>query len=133
MANGISLYPGLPATNANFCVGQDIGFVLEFNPALPARTQTGPCQWSFAGTFINDIVPPRYSDGSTNYNLNSDLLTNATPHAWWTEGDYSPPATYWAKIGEGLAFPNGQDLAVAQKGLFTMHQPEAGELHHTAN
>jgi hypothetical protein len=51
------------------------------------------------------------------------LLTLETTAAWWVSGGFNPSATYTATVGEGLTFPNGQYVAIATHGLFTMFRP----------
>jgi len=49
-------------------------------------------------------------------------MTAPTTYAWWYDGEYNP-STLTATLGEGLTFANGQYVAIATHGQFTMHRP----------
>jgi hypothetical protein len=123
LANGYSLAEDRVRPQAHYCVGEYIGFDQQFSPSLPSGTQLAPIQWAFDGTFVNTNTPSQYPDGCPDYYIeNTAFLTSASTHAWWIDGKYDPP-TYNATLGEGLTFANGQYVAVATHGLFTMHRP----------
>jgi len=123
VVNGTNpLWPDhVPAYN-RYCVGQYLGFDQEYTPALPSGTQLNPIQWALDGTYVNTNIPAQFSDGSSNYSNNPALLSHQSTYAWWIDGSYNP-TNYKATLGEGLTFPNGQYVAVATHGLFTMHRP----------
>jgi hypothetical protein len=112
--------------NANFCVGQNVQFALG---GLPAGVMATNFQWTLDGTYVNTNLPPLYSDASSTYTLETNLLKSETTHAWWYDGKYTPlPST--ASFTEDLTFANGQTVTVNASGLFTMHRPEIW-LHQT--
>jgi hypothetical protein len=75
------------------------------------------------GTFVNTNVPPQYPDGSPDFYIKDPaFLQSEATHAWWIDGEYNPSRIN-AAFGEGLTFDNGQYVAVASHGKFTMHRP----------
>jgi hypothetical protein len=132
-ANSYFLWPDHVNPNANFCVGQYIQFTPVWSPSLPSGTEKSPIQWAFGGTFVNTFTnadalegddDDDFPESSRNYFEDTSLLNNETTAAWWVSGGFNPSATYAATVGEGLTFPNGQYLAIATHGLFTMFRPK---------
>ena len=108
---------------AKFCVGQYVNFTPAWNPPLPAGTQENPVKWVLGGTYVNTNVPSPYWDGCPDfYSNNPAFLQSETTHAWWIDGQYNP-INLTATFGEGLTFANGQYVAIASHGLFSMHRP----------
>lgn len=121
-ANYTPLDPNTVVPGANFCVGQYIPFSGGFDPPLLENPVFGPIKWALGGTFVNDHTQP-YPNGSDNYFMNPDKLTNPATYAWWVSGGM--PKQYEARLGEGLTFANGQYVVVTGNGLFNMFRPQA--------
>ena len=116
------LWPDLVPDYNKYCVGQYLGFDQQFIPALPETPRYNPIQWVLDGVYVNTNLPLQYSDGSSNYSNNPAFLKSQSTHAWWIDGAYDPPPSK-ASIGEGLTFANGQYVAIATHGIFTIHRP----------
>jgi hypothetical protein len=121
-ANNSILRPNRVIPGANYAIGEKINLSPVFSPALPEEPQKSPIQWALGGTFVNEFQPS-LSKGSGYYTNDPFLLTLETTAAWWVSGGFNPSATYTATVGEGLTFPNGQYVAIATHGLFTMFRP----------
>jgi hypothetical protein len=119
-ANGIDLYTNIP----EFCVGQQIDLVANWNPSLPDGTQKWP-QWTLGGDFIDNFY---YPSGCTTcsmvYTNDPTYLTNESSQAWWIWGDYDNPPTYMADFSEDLMLPNGQRANMAALGKIKMFRPK---------
>jgi len=78
-ASGVDLYTNVP----EFCVGQQIDLVANWNPSLPDGTQKWP-QWTLGGDFIDNFY---YPSGCTTcsmvYTNDPTYLTNESSQAWW--------------------------------------------------
>lgn len=110
---------------ANYCVGQYLTFAPVWTPALPDTTVINPIEWTFSGAFVNEFVPDLSSDLASGYYTNNPaLLAVEYPAAWWISGEFDPPATYSGTVGEGLTFANGQYVAIATSGEFSMFRPK---------
>jgi hypothetical protein len=134
--NGSTILSSLGVVRgAHYCVGQYLEFTPYWIPTLPSGTQKNPILWSFGGTFVNSYTSADgtydFPNSSDNYYEDTSLLKNETTYAWWVSGGFNTPATYTATIGEGLTFANGQYVAVAANGKFTMFKPQI--LSHTTN
>jgi len=117
-ANGTTLDPNVVVDGAKFCVGQYIPFSPVWSPSEPPGIQTKLVKWSFDGNFVNDWILPS-DTSSKNYYQDSSLLANETTSAWWVKGGSE------AGLGEGLTLDNGQYVAVAANGKFSMYRPSA--------
>ena len=128
VANSCPLAPERVVPNAEFCVGQWVGFWPVFVPDL-GGIQCRTVQWSLDGGYVNEawqnystsINPVPY--GSINYQVNPLLLQQPTTGAWWITGGNSP-ATYSARVAELLTMANGQQVTAKTKGLFHMSRPD---------
>jgi len=112
---------------ANYCVGQGMNFSPIWTPSLPA-VPTSTVKWSFGGTYVNDhtnSVPGGSSPGSSEvYFLNPNRLSATTVTNWWVSGAAGwPGAQYSATVSEKLTFANGQQVSLADTGLFAMYRP----------
>jgi hypothetical protein len=116
-ANTALLQPDRVVPSAKFCVGQYIPFSPAWSPSEPPGIQSKLIKWSFDGNFVNDHSQAN-SHSSDNYFMNSDRLADESTHAWWVSGGSK------AGLGEGLTFNNGQYVALAANGQFSMYRPQ---------
>ena len=130
-ANGVTLDSQKVVSNAEFCVGQKLTFATNWS-RVPSGVQSRVAHWTISGTYVNDHVHES-ANSSTNYFINTDLLTNETTSAWWVSGGMSPPATYTAKFSENLTFTNGRQLVISAKGQFSMFRPSVVMLNSAVN
>lgn len=121
-ANGNPLDTNDVATNANFCVGQNLVFYLT---NIPPGVMATNFQWSFQGNYFNNQSNAT-PQSSTNPYIDPSLLTLGQTTNWWASGGFSPPAVYTASVTYTLMFTNGSDPHSNQTlGLFTMIKPQA--------
>jgi hypothetical protein len=111
------------ATGANFCVGQDVSFQLQFT-GLPTYAIATNFKWTLDGTFVNTNPPPQYSDGCHDYYVENPAFLNLpSTWGWWVSG--GQPATYRSSVTCDLIFTNGiPSQPVNTSGEFTMYRPQ---------
>jgi hypothetical protein len=110
-ANSVSLGAGTP----EFCVGQYLQFRLAFDPPVESVSQMS--LWYLPGEPINEGWQ-QSSNGSINYRLNRNLLTNLTTHCWYSSGLGGK-----ALLGTSLEFRNGQFCCFTVPGNFSLARP----------
>jgi hypothetical protein len=123
-ASGALLGADTVAEGANFCVGQKMVFVPDWDqiPAGLDETKT-TYQWKLPGNFVNESNQP-CATCSVNWSKNENLLTNQTTAAWWTSGGNGwPGREYTADLKVNLVFTNGQKETLDVEGLFNMFRP----------
>ena len=125
IANGVWLDPDEVAPGANFCVGQNVNFNLNWNGSLAGGAIPTNFQWRLGGTYVNRRIPAANGNSSDIYTNDPSLLKNvALPTNWWVSGGLNPPVTYTASVQCDLIFTNGnQKQPVNASGQFTMIQP----------
>jgi hypothetical protein len=128
-ANGTPLDANDVASNAAFCVGQNVAFGLT---NLPAGVIATNCQWFFTGTYFNNqsnAVPSEtFPTCSTVPFVDPSLLALNETTNWWVSGgpDASTPATYGASVKCTLLFTNGNtSQPFSTQGEFSMFRPQA--------
>lgn len=120
-ANNIRLHSDKVASNANFCVGQNVSFAVA---GAPPDITVANVQWTLDGTFVNESTHP-YPTGSVNYTNDPTLLRNAViTNCWWVSGG-NPAVRYTASVSCMLIASNGTPpVPFKAQGLFTMYRPQ---------
>jgi hypothetical protein len=105
----------LSQTNPTFCVGQQIIFALN----ISATYMSGLFQWTFPDKYVNAVSPPN-SARCIICTDNSSLLvsTNNSCTNWYVNGTGGT-----VNVGASLIMPNGQSVALAALGQFTIYRP----------
>jgi hypothetical protein len=129
-ANGVILNFDELLAKPIFCVGQKVTFTSDWDQAPPGLTGGSGWDWVASAKCVNTnwyrqrYVPSPDGNGewvaygSPLYANMPDLWRVAQPHAWWISGGDKN-----AKLDETLTFANGQKVALAAKGNFTIHRP----------
>jgi len=125
-ANGKDLSTNTP----EFCVGQKITFTTNWS-SMPAGVQSRTVHWTLDGNYVNDFDQFSFNT-STNYFVNTSLLTNETTSAWWVSGATNP-IIYTARLAENLTLTNGAQAIVTAKGQFKMFRPSVVMLNPAVN
>jgi hypothetical protein len=126
-ANGNPLDPNDVATNAAFCVGQDISFMLT---NLPPGVMATNFQWAFGGNYFN--AQSNAGPGTSVQTrsrvpyVEPALLAQGVATNWWVSGGLDPPNTYIASVTCTLVFTNGNSTEQCEvQGEFNMYRPRA--------
>lgn len=117
LASSSTTNADLSTDTPEFCVGQTVSFVPGWNSGTPSFTNA-IYHWHLPSKYVNE--PYAYSTYCNSYRLNSDLLTNRTTSVWYVNGNGGA-----CSIGMSLQFANGQTVAVAAAGNFSVYRPTA--------
>jgi hypothetical protein len=117
-ANGRKLYNDIgTAQNNEFCVGESVTLTANWVPPLPDGT-TNRVRWLIEPQYVNKIVPAN-AEVSPLYQIDLDLLTNATTSLWWYDlSDDKMVACKWTNT-----FPGGKMITGETKGWVSVYRP----------
>jgi len=116
LASSSTTNADLSTDTPEFCVGQTVSFVPSWSSGTPSFTNA-IYHWHLPSKFVNE--PYAYSTYCNSYRQNSDLLTNRTTSVWYVNGTGGA-----CSIGMSLQFANGQTVAVAAAGNFSVYRPQ---------
>jgi len=112
--NGIN-YDDLSVTNPEFCVGQNLTFVANWDYD-PGAVDT-VYHWHLPDKYVNQQT--NYSATCMTYVRNDNLLTNTSVQCWYVN---QPGGA--CSVRETLHFANGQAVNIAAAGSFTVYRPQ---------
>ena len=131
-ANSQDCEPEISPITPKFIVGQFVPFssywdeTSPYNGSPPGLLPTTNL-WTLAGNYYNDgtnsVPGVSWFTCSTNYFVNSTLLTSNSTTAWWVSGGTDSPDSYPVKLDEGLFFSNGQHIVLNEEGTIKMWRP----------